>query len=226
MLQPLLVSRDQTSLRQRATDTLRAALLNGMFAPGQKLSERELCESLGVSRSCVRESLQHLQAEGLIVVIPHKGPEVATITPKEVRDIYAVRAQLEGLAAKGFTKNAQPAQIESLRSKLKELALPHIAQDKTQLLNAKNEFYNILIEGCGNTVVGLMLRQLNNRVTLLRRISLSQPGRLTNTLKELDDVVTAIEKGDGETAARLCIEHVEKALSNVLHSLSMQVETD
>lgn len=226
MLQTLLVSRDQTSLRQRATDTLRAALLNGMFAPGQKLSERELCESLGVSRSCVRESLQHLQAEGLIVLIPHKGPEVATITPKEVRDIYAVRAQLEGLAAKGFAKNAQPAQIESLRSKLKELALPPIAQDKTQLLNAKNEFYNILVEGCGNTVVGLMLRQLNNRVTLLRRISLSQPGRLPDTLKELDGVVTAIEKGDGETAAQLCIEHVEKALNNVLQSLSMQVEMD
>ena len=68
MLQPLLVSRDQTSLRQRATDTLRAALLNGMFAPGQKLSERELCESLGVSRSCVRESLQHLQASRTAVL--------------------------------------------------------------------------------------------------------------------------------------------------------------
>ena len=226
MHQPLLVSRDQTSLRQRATDTLRGALLNGMFVPGQKLSERELCESLGVSRSCVRESLQHLQAEGLIVVIPHKGPEVATITPKEVRDIYAVRAQLEGLAAKGFTENAQPAQIESLRSKLIDLAHPRIAQDKTQLLNVKNEFYSILIEGCGNTVVGLMLRQLNNRVTLLRRISLSQPGRLPDTLKELDEVVTAIEKSDGETAARLCIKHVEKASNNVLRSLTMQVRTD
>ena len=226
MHQPLLVSRDQTSLRQRATDTLRVAILNGMFAPGQKLSERELCESLGVSRSCVRESLQHLQAEGLITVIPHKGPEVATITPKEVRDIYAVRAQLEGLAAKGFTKNAQPAQIQALRSKLKELALSHLAGDKTLLLNVKNEFYNILIEGCGNTVVGLMLRQLNNRVTLLRRISLSQPGRLPNTLKELEDVVAAIEKGDGETAARLCIEHVEKAANNVLLSMSIQIAAD
>ena len=222
MRQSMLVSRDQTSLRQRATDTLRAAILEGIFAPGQKLSERGLCESLGVSRSCVRESLQHLQSEGLITVIPHKGPEVATINPKEVRDIYAVRAQLEGLAAKGFTKNAHPAQIQALRSKLRELALPEIAEDKTLLLNVKNEFYNILIEGCGNTVVGLMLRQLNNRVTLLRRISLSQPGRLPDTLKELEDVVAAIEKGDGKTAARLCIEHVEKAASNVLKSMFVQ----
>ncbi len=221
MHQPLLVSRDQTSLRQRATDTLRGAILDGMFAPGQKLSERELCESLGVSRSCVRESLQHLQAEGLITIIPHKGPEVANITTKEVRDIYEVRAHLEGLAAKGFTRNAKPDQIQALRSKLTELARPDVAEDKTLLLNVKNEFYNILIEGCGNTVVGLMLRQLNNRVTLLRRISLSQPGRLPNTLKELEDVVAAIEKGSGETAARLCIEHVEKSAENVLRSMPM-----
>jgi DNA-binding GntR family transcriptional regulator len=221
MNQALLVSREHTSLRQRATDTLRTAMLDGVFVPGQKLSERELCESLGVSRSCVRESLQHLQAEGLITVVPHKGPEVATITPKEVRDIYAVRAQLEGLAVKEFTKNANADQLRALRTKLEELSLFRIAEDKTRLLDTKTQFYNILIEGCGNEVVGLMLRQLNNRVTLLRRISLSQPGRLSNTLKELEAVVISIEKGDGEKAAKLCREHVEKAAENVLNSMSV-----
>lgn len=216
----LLVSRDQTTLRQRATHTLRDAILEGIFMPGQKLSERELCETLGVSRSCVRESLQHLQAEGLINIVPHRGPEIATISAKEVRDIYQVRANLEGLAAKGFAMNAQPDQIKALRSKLQELARPALALDKTALLNVKNEFYNILIDGCGNKVVGLMLRQLNNRVTLLRRISLSQPGRLPHTLQELESVVAAIEMGDGETAARLCMEHVQKSADNVLRSMS------
>ena len=216
----LLVSRDQTTLRQRATHTLRDAILEGIFRPGQKLSERALCETLGVSRSCVRESLQHLQAEGLITIVPHRGPEIATISAKEVRDIYQVRANLEGLAAKGFTLHAQPDQVKALRSKLQELARPALAQDKTALLNVKNAFYNLLIEGCGNQVVGLMLRQLNNRVTLLRRISLSQPGRLLHTLKELEGVVAAIEMGDGETAARLCMEHVQKSADNVLRSMS------
>ena len=223
MNQALLVSREHTSLRQRATDTLRTAMLNGVFTPGQKLSERELCESLGVSRSCVRESLQHLQAEGLITVVPHRGPEVATISQKEVQDIYAVRAQLEGLAASEFTKNANPDQLHALRKKLEELCLPQVAEDRNRLLETKNQFYNILIEGCCNEVVGLMLRQLNNRVTLLRRISLSQPGRLTKTLKELEAVVVAIEKGDADKAAKLCREHVEKAAQNVLNSMSAQL---
>ncbi len=219
MNQMLRVPREETSLRQRTTQTLRKAILDGLFSPGQKLSERELCESLDVSRSCVRESLQHLQAEGLITIIPHRGPEVTTISPKEVRDIYEVRANLESLAGRGFANNASPSQVLALRAKLTELARPEVAEDKATMLNVKNQFYDILIEGCGNLVAGQMLKQLNNRVTVLRRISMSQPGRLPNTIKELDAIVTAIEHGDGDTAARLCAQHVQKASDNVLRSM-------
>ena len=129
----------------------------------------------------------------------------------------------KGEAASEFTKNANLDQLKALRKKLEELCLPQVAEDRNQLLETKNQFYNILIEGCGNEVVGLMLRQLNNRVTLLRRISLSQPGRLTETLKELEAVVVAIEKGNADKAAKLCREHVEKAAQNVLSSMSVQV---
>ncbi len=221
MSQILRVPREETSLRQRATQSLRAAILDGVLAPGQKLSERELCESLDVSRSCVRESLQHLQPEGLINIIPHKGPEVTSISAAEVRDSYAVRASLESLAGEGFALNASPVQRHALRAKLTELAGLDAAQEKATVLNLKNEFYDILIQGCGNLVAGQMLKQLNNRVTVLRRISMAQPGRLPNTLKELDAIVTAIESRDGDTAARLCREHVQKAAENVLRSMAV-----
>ncbi|MES2027083.1 MAG: GntR family transcriptional regulator [Pseudomonadota bacterium] len=219
MNQMLRVPREETSLRERATQTLRKAILDGHFAPGQKLSERELCEDLDVSRSCVREALQHLQAEGLITIIPHRGPEVTTISAQEVRDIYEVRANLESLAGRNFANNASPEQIQALRAKLTELAEPDVAEDRSTMLTVKNQFYDILIEGCGNLVAGQMLQQLNNRVTVLRRISMSQPGRFSNTLKELDAIVTAIENRDGDTAARLCAEHVQKAVDNVLRSM-------
>jgi DNA-binding GntR family transcriptional regulator len=152
MNQMLRVPREETSLRQRTTQTLRTAILDGVFAPGQKLSERELCESLDVSRSCLRESLQHLQAEGLITIVPHRGPEVTDISVQEVRDIYEVRASLEGLASRGFALHASEAQRAALRAKLGELAVPGVASDKVALLAIKNQFYDILIEGCGNLV--------------------------------------------------------------------------
>lgn len=220
MNQMLRVPREETSLRQRTTQTLRTAILDGVFAPGQKLSERELCESLDVSRSCLRESLQHLQAEGLITIIPHRGPEVTDISVQEVRDIYEVRASLEGLASRGFALHASDAQRAALRAKLGELAVPGVAGDKVALLAIKNQFYDILIEGCGNLVAGQMLRQLNNRVTVLRRISMSQPGRLPQTLAELDAIVAAIERRDAEAAARLSSEHVQKAGQGVLRAMA------
>ena len=218
----LRVPREETSLRQRATRTLRAAILDGVFAPGQKLSERELCAQLDVSRSCVRESLQHLQAEGLITLVPHRGPEVARISVKEVRDIYAVRESLESLAGRGFALNASEAMRRALRAKLTELAQPGVGTDQSRLLRLKNEFYDILIDGADNEVAGQMLRQLNNRVTVLRRISMAQPGRLPQTLIELEAIVTAIEAGDAEQAALLCARHVRQAAENVIRSMAQR----
>lgn len=225
MNQMLRVPREDTSLRQRTTNALRTAILDGVLAAGQKLSERELCESLDVSRSCLRESLQHLQAEGLITIIPHKGPEVTSISAQEVRDIYEVRTSLESLAGKGFALHATPAQRSALRAKLSELASLDPEQHKAALLTVKNQFYDILVEGCGNLVAGQMLKQLNNRVTVLRRISMSQPGRMPQTLAELDAIVTAIEQGDAQTAALLCGAHVQKAGENVLRSMLAAEQT-
>jgi len=215
----LRVPREETSLRQRTTQTLRTAILDGVFAPGQKLSERELCESLDVSRSCLRESLQHLQAEGLITIVPHKGPEVTSISASEVRDIYAVRASLESLAGRGFAEHAIQAQREALRAKLTELQALDPEQDRAAVLTLKNQFYDILLDGCGNLVAGQLLKQLNNRVTVLRRISMAQPGRLPHTLREIGAIVDAIEARDADTAARLCEEHVRHAAESVLRSM-------
>lgn len=220
MNQMLRIPREDTSLRQRTTNALRTAILDGVLAAGQKLSERELCESLDVSRSCLRESLQHLQAEGLITIIPHKGPEVTSISEQEVRDIYEVRTSLESLAGRGFALHATAAQRLALRAKLDELARVDTHNDKAALLTLKNQFYDILVEGCGNLVAGQMLKQLNNRVTVLRRISMSQPGRMPQTLAELDAIVTAIEKGDAQTAAALCAAHVHQAGESVLRSMA------
>lgn len=214
------VSREETSLRQRATQALRQAILEGVFSPGQKLSERELCERLDVSRSCVRESLQHLQAEGLVTIVPHRGPEVATIGAHEVRDIYAVRASLESLAVSGFIGHATPAQRRALRDCVDQLAT-HADGGQAQVLGIKNQFYDVLIDGCGNTVVGQLLRQLNNRVTVLRRVSMARPGRLPQTIRELETLVQAIDDGDEVRAVRLCGEHVRLACANVLESMRL-----
>lgn len=216
------LSREVVSLRQRATDKIREAILTGRFAPGQRLVERDLWQSLGISRTVVREALQHLQAEGLINIIPYKGPVVATLSLQDANELYEVRGALESLACAGFARNASEAQIARLRASLEFLRTSQASATPKDLLDAKNAFYAILLEGCGNRVIGDILTQLNNRVSVLRRVSLGSPGRLPQTLSELDEVVQAIERRDAETAAQLAAAHVARAAAIVRASFQQR----
>jgi DNA-binding transcriptional regulator YhcF (GntR family) len=86
--QTLSVLRPVGSLRTQAVDKLRQAIIDGHFAPGTRLTERELCGLLGVSRTLVREALRQLEAEGWVENVPYRGPIVATISADEARQLY------------------------------------------------------------------------------------------------------------------------------------------
>lgn len=218
----LRIPRENSTLRQQVVEQLRAAVLGGVFAPGQKLVERDLCEQLDISRTVLREALQHLGAEGLITNIPHKGPTVASITRKEAEDIYEVRAALEGLAGRGFALHADTGQVQALKRALAELEVLQQAPTGDALIEAKNAFYRLLAEGAGNHVIASMLTLLNNRITLLRRLSLSETGRLPATLAELRAIVEAIEQRQPDLAQQLCQQHVRTAAQAALRHLPEQ----
>src|SRR5690606_173352 len=133
--------------------------------------ERDLWQSLGISRTVVREALQHLQAEGLIDIIPHRGPVVATLSADEVRELYVVRGALEALAGEGFARNATDEQVARLREALEYLRQPEASASTESLLAAKNAFYAILREGCGNPTGRERRTQPHKRVRLRSRAS-------------------------------------------------------
>jgi DNA-binding GntR family transcriptional regulator len=178
------------------------------------LIERELCEMLGVSRTLIREALSQLVAEGLIQIIPHKGPIVAVITQAEAKGLYEVRAALEALAGWHFTERATPEQREALGEALKELAV--IRDMKTEesillFLKQKARFYDVILEGAGNPVLTEMLRLVHTRVMMLRATTLSQSGRLEQSYGEISEIVDAVNRKDAAAAAAACKRHVEQA---------------
>ena len=93
---------------------LREDILNGVYKNHEELREVTIGEELGVSRTPVREALRQLELEGLVTIIPNKGAYVTAITRKDVKDIYKIRSQLEGLCANWATKYITDAQIEEL----------------------------------------------------------------------------------------------------------------
>src|SRR5580700_12350536 len=108
------VPRSAAPLRRQVLDELRQSIIAGRLRPGARLVERELIAMMGVSRTVIREALRQLESEGLVAIVPNKGPIVRTLTVEEARDIYAIRAVLEGLAARLFTEQADQTQISRL----------------------------------------------------------------------------------------------------------------
>ena len=107
-----VIQRFAAPLRLQVLDGLRRAIIDGRLAPGARLTERELTEMMGVSRTVIREALRQLETEGLIANVPNKGPVVRALSLAEARDLYMIRAVLEGLGARLFVTNADDAGIK------------------------------------------------------------------------------------------------------------------
>jgi DNA-binding GntR family transcriptional regulator len=202
---------DAAPLRRHVEDRLREVIVSGEFAPGERLRERELVERLGVSRTSLREALRQIEAEGLIKLEPNRGPVVATTSYEEVEQIYAARGVLEALACQLFAEHAAHSEVERLKQAYEALAQAARDNDAEQALKVKTAFYDIVFQGCGNAIVCQMLRQINNRIRLLRRLTLSQPDRLPDMASEIQELVDAIARRDAERAWTASLHHVKRA---------------
>jgi len=214
------VVRPLVSLKRQVIDMLRAAITSGRFAPGDRLTERDLCEMLDVSRTLVREALGHLEVEGLVQVIPHRGPIVAVYSPEEARSIYELRAQLEEMVGKLFATRASDAERRALKQAFAEMKRSYANKAAENRLAVKEQFYAILAEGAHNSMLSEMLRVMHGRITMLRATTLAQPGRLAESLNELGDIVDAITRKDADGAGTACRRHVENAAAIAMSILA------
>lgn len=211
MANKLKVARIAAPLRHQVISNLRTAIIEGEFLPGQHLVERDLCEKVGVSRTLIREALRQLEAEGLVTVVAHKGPLVRSIGREEAGQLYEVRAVLEGLLARIVAERATPEAKGRIRAQFEKMVVVFDTKKTANLIAAKNTFYQELMAACRNTVLLEQLRQLHARISLLRSLSLSHPGRAKQSLVEIDKLVGAIENGDGAAAWKATVDHVEAA---------------
>jgi DNA-binding GntR family transcriptional regulator len=212
--------REAVSLRHRVEGFLRKAIASGQFEAGQKLIERELCELTGVSRPSIREALRRLEAEGLIDIVPHRGPTVASIGVEEARQLYAVRALLEGYAAQEFARLATVEQIRQLEDAFADLETAARPRSRRSLADAKAAFYGVLLAGCRNDIVANVLAGLHNRVNVLRMTSMSRKDRLPTSMTEIREILARIMARDPDGAREASIAHVENAARVALDVLA------
>lgn len=199
-------------VREQVVERLKAAIAGQRFVAGQRLREREVCELTGASRTAVREALRQLESEGLVEVVPNRGPIIATVSLADAQEIYELRMALEGLAARLFARKATAEDIARLRATVDAFAQTgRVVDGALDPLALKRRFYETLMAGAGNRLASQSLDRLLSRVTSLRATSLGQPGRLRHTIVELYAIMDAIESRDEDAAEAACRAHVRSA---------------
>lgn len=199
------------SVRQVAEETLRTAIVTGRLLPGQRLPERMLGELAGVGRTTVREAVRQLESEGLITVVPHRGPIVAVLSEKETRDLYELRAMLEGQAARLCAERGAPGHAAALLRSVDDLEHAWRRGQISGAIAANAEFYAALLAGAANDALRQVLATLHNRLALFRFSSTRWPGRTAQSAVELRAIADAVSARDPATAERAAIRHIEAA---------------
>ena len=201
---------DRSTLRERAREALRSAIISGQYRPGDHLGEAELASHLGVSRGTVREAMRHLEQEGLLSAGRRGMLRVNSLGAHEVRELFRVRAALEKLAVTEIMSSpGRAAAAETLREALAKLAGTEL--DFVERVEADLGFHLLLCRLAGNSMLVDAWRHLEGRIRVA--IMNGGPDRAPRMMSEdrHAPIIEAIENGDLAVGKRVIDQHMAEA---------------
>lgn len=205
------IERMPPTLRDIVQDRMRAAIIAGRFASGERLVERTLCDQLGVSRTVVREAIRYLEAEGLVEILPGKGPAVARLDWNRARQIYDIRLQLEQSAARACALRADDVVKADLAAALAAIGAAFARQDPAALLAATTRFYEVIFQAADQDIAWEIVQRLNGRISRLRAMTLSTRERHVSGHARISRICAAIAANDPDAAAEAVRDHLAEA---------------
>lgn len=201
-----VVDAGRRSLREHAYEELRARIVNLELPPGTRLIERDLAEDLAVSRIPLREAMQRLQQDGLVVVVPRQGAIVSPFTVDDVRDLFDVRESLEVLAARLAAERADQEGLDRLAAQLDTARRATERDDKPAIAAANAGFHTIIVDLAANPLLESLLRPLEARTQWLFHLTKDRdPGV---QCLEHEELLSAIADHDSDRAAASAFHHV------------------
>jgi len=184
------------------------AIDTGIYKPGSRLVESELAERFGVSRTPIREALQRLETQNLLTR-DGRSLIVASLDHSQLSELYVVRGTLEGLAARLAARHSTPEERAVLRDMLE--ADRKLVGDPMAMSRANRRFHKQVHLASHNRFLVQQLDLVHRSMALLASTSIAVDGRPTDTMEEHEQIVRAIEEGDGDAADRALREHISQA---------------
>ena len=178
-----------------------------------------MAESLGVSRTPIREAIRRLEEQGLVTYTPHKGVKVITLSVEKVAQLYEVREILEGLAARNLAQVHTPEIIEELNGYIVLAEKEALENNVRELSNINSQFHLALAKFSKNVYLEIIMNMLQTQIGLMMSTSLSYTGRPLKNIEEHKMILEAIKSGDGDFAESIAKHHVRNARDNALKKI-------
>ncbi len=213
------------ALHERIADNLKQMILAGKLTEGDKIREDDLCASMDISKTPLREALRVLSAQGFITLIPNRGAFVAAPTFEEIRDMFDVMSVLEGLCAQAAAQKMNDkefSRLEKLHDRLEESF--KIGNPK-RYVQDNNIFHTFVQKLAGNQILNQIISGLRQRILLYRFQSLNHPDRMKQSIQEHRKILAAFRKRDAKEAESLMRIHLDNQFE-ALETLKGLKETD
>ena len=211
---------DYLPLRDVVFNTLRQAILRGEMEPGERLMEIQLAQKLGVSRTPIREAIRKLELEGLVIMIPRKGAEVAHITEKDMKDVLEVRSTLEELVVELAIKNVTDEKIEELKCANKVFESAIVSKDAANIVEADVKFHDILYSMTNNARLIQIINNLREQMYRYRLEYVKDARTHSIIISEHNDIIKQIRDKNVPVAKTVIHQHIsnqEKGISRLLN---------
>ena len=209
-------------LRDVVFNTLRQAILRGEHKPGERLMEIQLANKLGVSRTPIREAIRKLELEGLVLMIPRKGAEVAEITEKSLRDVLEVRRALEELAVELVCEKITEEQIQDLKDAAEEFKESLESGDITRIAEADVKFHDVIYMATDNQKLIQLLNNLREQMYRYRVEYLKRSDFHQQLIDEHEEIIETIESGQKDRAVQVVCQHVDNQVEAVMDTIRMK----
>lgn len=209
-------------LRDVVFNTLRHAILKGELEPGERLMEIALAQKLGVSRTPIREAIRKLELEGLVVMVPRKGAEVADITEKDLRDVLEVRKALEELSIELAMRNMTEKNFGELEAANETFAKNLEGDDLIKIAESDVAFHEIIYMATGNNRLIQMINNLREQMYRYRLEYIKDKSSHERLVAEHKRIMAAMKSGDISEAKAAIRLHVENQEENILKSIKVK----
>ena len=213
---------DYLPLRDVVFNTLRQEILTGRLKPGERLMEIHLANNLGVSRTPIREAIRKLELEGLVIMIPRRGAEVAQITLKSLKDVMEVRCALDVLAIELACERMDAETLANLLAACENFSTAVQTKDTRKMAEADVAFHDIIVHSTGNTRLIQLVNNLSEQMYRYRFEYLKDITSHEMLEKEHEEMYQSILKKDKVSAAEVVRKHIRNQEEAIIRQLRLE----